>query len=73
MAEIFVFHKHGQGESFAVVWTNDLSFWGQSLALDTFLPGPVDRVVGHYGEDISVQDGQIELSGSPQYVFFTIE
>lgn len=68
MAEIFVFHR--EGESFVVIWTKDKSFWGRSLALDSFLQGKVDRVVDRDGEDIPVQDGQIEINGSPKYVFY---
>ncbi len=68
MAEIFVFHR--DGENFVVVWTKDESNWGKFLALDSFLPGQVDRVVGRDGEDIPVQDGQIEINGSPKYVFY---
>ena len=68
MAEIFVFHR--QGEKFAVVWTKDKSNEGKFLALDAFLPGQVDRVVGRNGEELPVREGQIKLSGSPQYVFY---
>ncbi len=68
MAEIFVFHR--EGESFVVIWTKDKSLWGRSLALDSFLPGQLDRVVGRGGEDIPVQAGQIEINGSPKYVFY---
>ena len=67
-AEIFVFHR--QGESFVVVWTKDKSNEGKFLALDAFLPGQVDRVVGRNGEELPVREGQIKLSGSPQYVFY---
>jgi hypothetical protein len=68
MAEIFVFHR--EGESFVVIWTKDKLHWGKSLDLDSFLPGEVDRIVGREGEDIPVQDGQIEINGSPKYVFY---
>lgn len=68
MAEIFVFHR--EGACFVVIWAKDKSHWGKSLALDSFLPGQVDRVVGRGGEDIPVQDGQIEINGSPKYVFY---
>ncbi len=68
MAEIFVFYR--EGESFVVIWTKDKSHWGKSLALNSFLPGQVDRVVGRDGEDIPVRDGQIEINGSPKYVFY---
>lgn len=68
MAEIFVFHR--DGESFVVIWTKDESNWGKFLALDSFLPGHLDRVVGRDGEDIPVHDGQMEINGSPKYVFY---
>ncbi len=68
MAEIFVFHR--EGESFVVIWTKDKLHWGKSLDLDSFLLGEVDRIVGREGEDIPVQDGQIEINGSPKYVFY---
>ncbi len=68
MAEIFVFHRGG--ESFVVIWTKDKSYWGKSLDLDSFLSGEVDRIVGRDGEDIPVQDDQIEINGSPKYVFY---
>ena len=68
MAEIFVFHK--EAEEFVVIWTKDESNVGKPLALDAFLPGQVNRVVGRSGEEFSVREGQIELNGSPQYVFY---
>jgi len=68
MAEIFVFYR--EGESFVVIWTKDKSFWGRSLDLDAFLPGDVDRIVSRDGEDIPVLNGQIEINGSPKYVFY---
>ena len=68
MAELFVF-KQGL-KNFVVIWTKDKSNVGRFLAMDAFLPGQAERVVGRDGEDIQVGDGQIQLSGSPKYVFF---
>ena len=68
IAEIFVFYR--EGESFVVIWTKDKVNWDKSLALENFLPGQVDRVVGRDGEEIPVQGGQIEINGSPKYVFY---
>ena len=68
IAEIFVFYR--EGESFVVIWTKDKVNWDKSLALKNLLPGQVDRVVGRDGEEIPVQGGQIEINGSPKYVFY---
>lgn len=67
MAEIFVFKKGP--ENFALIWTKDKSNVGRSLALDAVLPGKVDRIISRDGEEIPVKEGQIEISGRPQYVF----
>ena len=68
IAEIFVFYR--EGESFMVVWTKEKSNEGKFLALEKFFQGHVDRVVGRDGEKIPVQGDQIQITGSPKYVYY---
>lgn len=68
MAEIFDFHK--PRESFVVIWTKEKSFWGQSLVLDAVLPGEVKRIMDCDGKETPLQDGKIEISGRPKYIFY---